>query len=199
SPTAPARAMVMNDLPAPAATHVLLRGNPGSPGPAIPRQFLGILNKDRKPFQNGSGRLELARAIADPNNPLTARVLVNRVWLYHFGQGLVATPSDFGVRTEPPTHPALLDYLATRFVEEGWSIKSLHAMILLSNTYRQASTDRPEAMAADPENKLIWKCNRQRLDLESLRDSMLATAGQLDLKVGGPSIDLLKEPFVARR
>ena len=125
--------------------HVFLRGNPGRPGPAIPRRFLRLLSaKDRKPFQKGSGRLELAQAIADARNPLTARVLVNRVWLWHFGKGLVSTPSDFGVRSDPPSHPELLDYLASEFIASGWSIKSLHRRIMLSSTYQQRSDPRPD-------------------------------------------------------
>src|SRR5262249_61231864 len=98
-----------------------------------------------RPFQHGSGRLELARAIADRKNPLTARVLVNRVWLHHFGKGLVGTPSDFGLRSDPPTHPQLLDHLATWFMDNGWSIKKLHCLIVLSAAYQQASADRSDA------------------------------------------------------
>jgi hypothetical protein len=200
SPAAPLRAMALADAPQPVHPHVFVRGNPGNVGPAVPRQFLEVLaGKDRKPFANGSGRLDLANAIADPKNPLTARVLVNRVWIQHFGKGLVDTPSDFGLRCEPPSHPELLDYLADRFVSDGWSIKKLHRLILLSGTYRQRSDDRPECVKADPENLLLWKFNRQRLDLEAMRDSMLAVAGRLDLTVGGPAVNLLAEPFVPRR
>jgi hypothetical protein len=200
SPAGPARAMVMNDAPQPAQPHVFLRGNPANIGPAVPRQFLAVLaGPDRKPFTDGSGRLELAKAIADPKNPLTARVFVNRVWAQHFGKGLVSTPSDFGVRSDPPTHPELLDYLADRFVKDGWSVKELHRLMLLSDTYRQRSDDRPEGVKADPENRLVWKFNRQRLDLEALRDGMLAVAGRLDVTVGGPSVDLLAAPSVPRR
>ena len=154
---------------------------------------------NRKPFTNGSGRLDLAKAIADPKNPLTARVFVNRVWMHHFGKGLVGTPSDFGVRCDPPTHPELLDYLADRFVKDGWSVKKLHRLILLSDTYRQRSDDRPECVKVDPENRLLWKFNRQRLDFEAMRDSMLAVAGRLDVTIGGPAVDLLAQPFVPRR
>jgi hypothetical protein len=200
SPAAPLRAMALVDAPQPVYPHVFLRGNPGNRGPDVPRQFLAVLaGSDRKPFANGSGRLELARAIADPKNPLTARVLVNRVWMLHFGKGLVGTPSDFGLRCEPPTNPELLDYLADRFVRDGWSIKKLHRLILLSETYRQRTDDRPECVRADPENRLVWKFNRQRLDFEALRDSMLAVAGRLDLTVGGPAVNLLAAPFPPRR
>jgi mono/diheme cytochrome c family protein len=200
SPAAPARAMAMNDAPQPVQPHVFLRGNPANVGPAVPRQFLEVLaGPDRKPFADGSGRLDLAKAIADPNNPLTARVFVNRVWAQHFGKGLVGTPSDFGVRSDPPTHPELLDHLADRFVKDGWSVKKLHRLMLLSDTYRQRSDDRPECVKADPENRLVWKFNRQRLDLEALRDGMLAVAGRLDTTIGGPAVDLLAAPFVLRR
>jgi mono/diheme cytochrome c family protein len=200
SPAAPLRAMALADAPQLVQQHVFLRGNPGNRGPDVPRQFLAVLTgPDRKPFANGSGRLDLAKAIADPKNPLTARVLVNRVWAHHFGKGLVGTPSDFGVRSDPPTHPELLDYLADRFVKDGWSIKQLHRLILLSDTYRQRSDDRPEGVKADPENRLVWKFNRQRLDLEALRDGMLAVAGRLDVTLGGPAVDLLAQPFIPRR
>jgi mono/diheme cytochrome c family protein len=200
SPAGPARAMVMNDAPQPSQPHVFLRGNPANVGPAVPRQFLEVIaGPDRKPFADGSGRLDLAKAIADPKNPLTARVFVNRVWAQHFGKGLVGTPSDFGVRSDPPTHPELLDYLADRFVKDGWSVKELHRLMLLSDTYRQRSDDRPEGVKVDPENRLVWKFNRQRLDLEALRDGMLAVAGRLDATIGGPSVDLLAAPYVPRR
>src|SRR5262249_12538878 len=130
------------DTPSPSEPHIFLRGNPATPGPSVPRQFLQcVAGSERKPFTKGSGRLELAKAIASQDNPLTARVLVNRVWLHHFGQGLGRTPSNFGIRGEPPTHPELLDWLAARFMAEGWSIKNLHRMIVLSNTYRQGSAN----------------------------------------------------------
>jgi mono/diheme cytochrome c family protein len=192
-PAAPARAMVMVDRPKPVDPVIFQRGNPGRPGTAVPRQFLAILSgPDRKPFPpESSGRLELARAIASPDNPLTARVFVNRVWGHHFGRGLVGTPSDFGVRSDPPTHPELLDWLASRFVENGWSVKSLHRLIVQSNTYKQQSFDRPEAHAVDPENALLWRQNRQRLEFEPMRDTLLAASGQLDLKVGGRAVEIL--------
>jgi hypothetical protein len=151
------------------------------------------------PFQKGSGRLELARSIADPNNPLTARVLVNRVWHWHFGKGLVATPSDFGLRSDPPTHPELLDYLAAGFIADGWSIKALHRRIMLSNTYRQASAPRPDAVGVDPENRLVWRFNPQRLDFESMRDAILAVSGALDPALGGRPVMIAESPFAPRR
>jgi hypothetical protein len=192
-PGAPPRAMVLVDVRTPAQPRVFLRGSPTNLGPAVPRRFLAVLaGKQRRPFTDGSGRLELARAIADPNNPLTARVLVNRVWMWHFGQGLVRTPSDFGLRSEPPTHPELLDWLAATFMEDGWSIKKLHRLILLSAVYQQQSGDRNECRAVDPENALLWRANRQRLDYESLRDALLAVSERLDRHIGGPSVkDLL--------
>jgi hypothetical protein len=199
-PAAPARAMVMNDAPRLYDPHVFLRGNPGRPGPAVPRRFLRVLSdQDRKPFKNGSGRLELARAIADAKNPLTARVLVNRVWQWHFGKGLVTTPSDFGVRSDPPSHPELLDYLASHFIASGWSIKSLHRIIMLSSTYKQRSDPRPPALERDPENRLLWRFNRQRLDFEAMRDSVLAVSGALDPRLGGPATAITESPFSARR
>jgi len=130
---------------------------------------------------------------------LTARVFVNRVWLQHFGAGLVRTPSDFGLRSDPPSHPELLDALAVHFMDHQWSVKELHRQIVLSATYQQAAADRPEGVAADPENRLLWKTNRRRLDLESLRDSFLAVSGKLDHTVGGPSINMLASPAIPRR
>ncbi|HXD89286.1 MAG TPA: PSD1 and planctomycete cytochrome C domain-containing protein, partial [Urbifossiella sp.] len=136
NPAAPPRAHVLNDAPRPTQPVVFLRGNPNSRGPAVPRQFPEVLaGPSRKPFANGSGRLELAQAIASPTNPLTARVFANRVWIGHFGQGLVRTPSDFGLRSDPPTHPELLDWLASRFIRDGWSVKKLHKTIMMSAAY----------------------------------------------------------------
>ena len=199
-PSAPARAMVMEDAPKPVEPHVFLRGNPGRPGKAVPRRFLRVLaGPEPPPFKKGSGRLELARAIADPKNPLTARVLVNRVWHWHFGKGLVTTPSDFGLRSDPPSHPELLDSLAAGFIADGWSIKALHRRIMLSNTYRQASAPRPDAAERDPENRLVWRFNPQRLDFESMRDSILAASGALEPIVGGRPVTITEPPFAPRR
>jgi hypothetical protein len=179
---------------------VFLRGNANNPGESVPRRFLEVLSGPRrKPFTEGSGRLELAKAIASKDNPLTARVMVNRVWAWHFGRGIVPTPSDFGTRCEPPSHPELLDWLASRFVEDGWSVKKLHRRIVVSATYRQSSGDRPGLAAADPENRLMGQFPRQRLDFEELRDGLLAAAGRLDLTAGGPPVDLVKAPFPTRR
>jgi hypothetical protein len=199
-PGAPPRAMVVNDATEPTDPHVFIRGNPGRPGKAVPRQFLKVLSgPDRKPFQNGSGRLELAEAIARADNPLTARVMVNRIWQQHFGQGLVATPSDFGLRSDPPTHPELLDYLADAFVQSGWSIKAMHRLIILSSTYQQQSENLPAYAERDPQNRLFWKFNRRRLDFESMRDTLLAVSGRLDETVGGRPGMLGDSPFPTRR
>ena len=200
SPGSPPRAMVLNDLPQPVQQVVFLRGNQHNHGEKVARQFLEVMSDHpRHEFTKGSGRLELAMAIASKDNPLTARVLVNRVWQHHFGKGLVRTPGDFGTRGEAPTHPALLDFLAHTFMEQGWSIKKLHRQILLSSTYQQVSDDNTYGEAIDPENRLLWKMNRQRLALEPLRDSLLYVAGRLDTTIGGPPVDILKEPFVPRR
>ena len=200
APQSPEQAAVLEDAPTPENPHVFVRGNSANMGAAVPRQFLAVLSgPDRKPFEQGSGRLELAERIAAPDNPLTSRVIVNRVWLHHFGEGLVRTPSDFGMRSEPPTHPELLDYLALQFVKDGWSLKRLHRLIMLSSAYQQSSNGSAEGQTSDPENRLIWKMSRRRLDFEATRDSLLAAGGDLDLKIGGPSIDLLARPFSRRR
>ena len=191
SPDAPPRAMVMRDLPVPVQPHIFKRGKATNPGDAVPRQFLQIVaGQDRRPFQKGSGRLELAQAIASKDNPLTPRVMVNRVWLHHFGAGLVRTPGDFGVRTEPPVQAELLDYLAARFVADGWSLKKLHRLIMLSNTYQQSSESNPNYRVADPDNQFLWHMPASRLDFEAMRDSLLAVAGRLDRKVGGRPADI---------
>ena len=168
-PSEPADLMTLADNPRPVVPHVFVRGNPGNVGVPVPRQFLSALTgDDRQPFGAGSGRLDLARAIASPDNPLTARVIVNRVWLYLFDEGLVTTPSDFGLRSQPPSHPELLDYLAASLVEHNWSLKDLIRLIMRSATYQQATVDRPDCRQADPENRLLWRMNRKRLDFEAL-------------------------------
>jgi hypothetical protein len=199
-PGSPARATVLVDLPRPRNSRVYVRGNPSTPGAEVPRQFLEIAaGTERKPFQKGSGRLELAQAIVSRENPLTARVIVNRIWLHHFGEGLVRTPSDFGLRSEPPSHPELLDYLAARFMDEGWSIKKMHKWLMLSSTYQQSSQDKPRYLKLDPANLWLWKMNRRRIDFEVLRDSLLAVGGSLDLTPGGQPVDLTTEPYPTRR
>jgi hypothetical protein len=167
---------------------VQVRGNPKELGDEVPRHFLTVLSPpDSQPFQQGSGRLELARAIASEQNPLTARVFVNRVWQHHFGRGIVGTPSNFGLLGERPTHPELLDYLASRFMASGWSVKQLHRDIMLAATYRLASTSNAKGNELDPDNRLLWRMNRRRLDVEAWRDAVLATSGELDRSLGGPS------------
>ena len=160
------------------------RGEPDKLGPEVPRQFLAILGGDSLPAgHSGSGRLELAQWIARRENPLTARVFVNRVWQWHFGKGLVPTPDDFGLRGERPTHPELLDWLTASFVESGWSVKTLHRLIMNSAAYQVAAVDSPDGVRLDPENKLYWRHDRRVLDAESLRDGMMFASGLLDLKV----------------
>jgi len=186
----PPRAMALVDAERPHDPRIFLRGHPNRLGDPVPRQFLKALDPNRKPFTTGSGRLGLARAIASKDNPLTARVFVNRVWMQHFGTGLVGTPGDFGLRGDPPTHPELLDWLAASFMKNGWSMKALHKMIVTSEAYKQQSLDRGECLAVDPENRLLWKQTRRRLEFEPLHDAMLAVSGSLDLKMGGPPVPL---------
>ena len=179
----------IRDVEHPANTRVYIRGDANNLGEEAPRRFLQILSKDvPPPFQKGSGRLELAEAIANASNPLFSRVMVNRIWQLHFGQGIVRTPNNFGQLGERPTHPELLDYLAAEFVQNNWSIKAMHRAILLSAAY-QSSTDMDDAdYAKDPANRFLWRANlRQRLDVEALRDSLLAVSGQLDPTLGGPA------------
>ncbi|MEQ8788127.1 MAG: PSD1 and planctomycete cytochrome C domain-containing protein [Pirellulaceae bacterium] len=200
SPGAPPRAMVLRDKERLYAPRVFLRGNHTRPGDAVPRQFVALLSEDqRQPFSQGSGRLELAQRIVDPRNPLTARVIVNRVWMHHFGQPLVATPSDFGVRSDPPVHIELLDWLAWRLIDSGWSLKSLHREIVLSAAYRQASLDREDCRRVDPENRLWWRMNRKRLEFEPLRDALLVVASRLDTSMGGKPEELFGASATRRR
>jgi hypothetical protein len=151
---------------------------------------LSVLSNEPVPFTNGSGRLELANAIASRENPLTARVMVNRIWQHHFGKGLVRTPSNFGKLGERPTHPKLLDHLASKFMEGDWSIKAVHRHIMLSAAYQLSSRLDADDFEKDPENKLMWHMNRRRLEVEPWRDAILAAADKLDKTVGGPSVDL---------
>lgn len=172
----------------PVNMRVHVRGSTENLGDEAPRRFLSILGG--KEFTHGSGRLELAEAIASKDNPLTARVMVNRIWQRHFGKGLVRTPSNFGSLGERPTHPELLDFLAARFVASGWSIKSLDREIVLSATYRESSRHDEHSYEVDPENRHLWRMSPRRLDVESWRDALLSVAGTLDGRVGGPSFDL---------
>jgi hypothetical protein len=180
----------IKDAASPVTMRVHIRGSSDNLGEESPRRFLAILDRDQTPFTQGSGRLELARAIVSPENPLPARVMVNRVWQHHFGKGLVRTPSNFGMLGEPPTHPELLDHLATRFIKSGWSIKALHREIMLSAAYQQASRLDERGFEVDPENRLLWRMNRRRLEVEAWRDAMLAVAGTLDGSLGGASQEL---------
>jgi Protein of unknown function (DUF1553)/Protein of unknown function (DUF1549) len=200
----PARAMVVADLPEPYQPHIFRRGNPSRPGDAVPRAFPRVLSGgEPRVFNHGSGRLELAQAITASTNPLTARVFVNRVWMHHFGEPLVSSTADFGTRSEPPSHPELLDWLASDFIRSGWSIKHLHRVMVLSSAYQQASLNAASTPAGgepvDPENKLLAHFSRRRLEFEPMRDSLLFIAGQLDLTMGGRAVDLASDPLCQRR
>ncbi len=171
--------------------NLFIRGNPNRPGEIVPRRFLQVLSSEApQPFQNGSGRLELAQAITGEASSLAARVMVNRIWLAHFGRGLVTTPSNFGQSGERPLNPALLDDLAARFIENGWSLKQLHREIVLSATYRQSSRVDDSKSKIDPDNRWLSRMNRRRLVVESWRDAMLSASGELDPAIGGPSVSL---------
>ncbi|HZT33810.1 MAG TPA: DUF1553 domain-containing protein [Bryobacteraceae bacterium] len=180
-------------------THVLIRGDYRQPGEAVQPGFLSAITGNSQPavletdryrqFPTRGLRMTLARWIASPDNPLTARVMVNRIWQYHFGRGIVETASDFGKNGSRPTHPELLDWLALRFIEQGWSVKAVHRLILTSSTYRQASENPAcQGNTADPDNHLLWRFLRQRLEAEQIRDSVLWVSGRLNLARGGPSV-----------
>jgi hypothetical protein len=193
-------ATVLFDNDRPFNPYVFLRGQQGNRGPAVPRRFLKVISKpDRQPFKQGSGRFEMAQQIADPKNPLTARVIVNRIWKHHFHVPLVRTPSDFGLRCDPPSHPQLLDWLASELVDSGWSLKSLHRQIVCSAVYQQASNDDASRRAIDPTNRLLWRMNRARLELEPMRDSILSVTGGIDPKLGGESVDIIANSKIRRR
>lgn len=195
---APMRAMVMMDKPKPDDVRVYIRGNPARQGEVAQRAFLSMFGGQK--FSQGSGRLELARAIVSRDNPLTARVIVNRVWMLHFGKPLVSQPSDFGVQTPKPEQAELLDWLAATFMEEGWSLKKLHRLILNSRTYQQSTTTTPEKELKDAENNLLCRFNRQRLDYEQMRDAILAATGSLNVaNAGGKSTPLDAKEVDTRR
>ncbi|MDP7018971.1 MAG: PSD1 and planctomycete cytochrome C domain-containing protein [Pirellulaceae bacterium] len=165
---------------------VALRGNLLKPGDPAPRRFLRVLAGDAPPlFRQGSGRRQLAHAIASPDNPLTARVMANRVWQHYFGRGIVASASDFGSRGQRPTHPQLLDWLASQLIDGGWSLKNLHRQILLSATYRLSTQHDAANAKIDGGNHWLWRMNRRRLTIEAYRDSLLSAAGTLDTRIGG--------------
>ena len=169
---------------------VAIRGNLRKVGDVVPRRFLRVVaGAEPTPFTNGSGRRELAAAIVDPQNPLTTRVFINRVWLHHFGEGIVSTPGNFGVLGDRPSHPHLLDWLVTEFIAEGWSVKQLHRLIMTSQTYQLSSQFVEESFSADGNNRLLWRMTPRRMDVESWRDSLLAVTGELDTAANGPAID----------
>ena len=177
---------------------ILKAGNVAAPGEIVPRGFPAVLGKGDTTFKKGSGRLELADRIFSDAPGLAARVIVNRVWGWHFGRGLVATPSDFGTQGDKPTHPELLDDLAARFIEHGWSLKWLSKEIMLSAAYQQTSTLREDGLKADEGNALLWRQNPRRLDIESYRDTLVRSAGMLNEEMGGVSGDLDSDTFFRR-
>lgn len=192
--------MRLVDKPDQGPTKILLRGNPGNPGKDVPRKFFGFLeNHVQAEMKTGSGRLEMTDAIVDPKNPLTSRVYINRLWGWIFGSPLVDTPSDFGIRCEPPVQQDVLDTLAWDFLQQGWSTKKIIRRMVLSRVYKQQSFHREDAFAVDPENKLLWRAQRKRMDFETLRDSLLTATGQLDPSIGGPSVKITDAPFPKRR
>jgi hypothetical protein len=197
---APPRAMVLEDAMRGHDSPVFIRGEAGNRGEIVPRRFLQVLSGPVRPaYTNGSGRLELALAIADRSNPLTARVMINRIWQHHFGEGFVPTPDDFGMMSEPPSHPQLLDYLAMNFMTNGWDIKKIHRLIMLSSVYQESSVDNPRYAQTDPGNRLLWRANIRRLEFEPLRDSLLAIGGTLDTNLYGRPVDPRQSPNSTRR
>jgi len=195
-----ARAMVVMDSRRPHNSPVFIRGQADTRGEEVPRRFLEVLSGGNpKPFKLGSGRLELARAIADKKNPLTARVIANRVWMNHFGEGLVRTPDDLGTMAEKPTHPELLDYLAHYLMEQGWSLKKLHKLIMMSKVYQESSYTVAAHELLDPGNRFLWRANVRRLDFESIRDSLLTFSGKMDRVLGGRPVNITDEPYSYRR
>jgi hypothetical protein len=206
SPLAPPHSVRLVDRALIRPARVFRRGNPKTRGDEVDRHFLSVVaGQNPKPFEAGSGRLELAKAIVDPTNPLTARVWVNRIWMHHFGTGLVNTPSDFGIRAERPSHPELLDWLATQLVENGWSTRHIHRLIVLSSAYRQGSTppEDPQVLAivvtTDPENRLLWRVSPRRMSFEEFRDTVLQISGRLEPSPGGRATDLFAGSGLANR
>jgi hypothetical protein len=199
-PPPTAAAWCVSDDGKPPQTHVLRRGEVKKKGAIVEPGYPRILVSREAPAEREKRltRADLAQWITKADNPLTARVFVNRIWQHHFGRGIVSTPNDFGIRGEPPTHPELLDWLATELVANGWHLKPIHRMIVLSNTYRQASNVKvsEQAKKADPDNRLLWRMNRRRLEGEAIRDCMLAAAGTLNRQIGGPSVRVPLEPEV---
>lgn len=210
-PLPPPAIMAVEDslFPTP-ETHLLFRGEPHQPREKVHPQFPTMLVSTGEPAvaavrpveMEGSlssgRRAALANWLVQPNNPLTARVFVNRVWQYHFARGIVSTPNDFGAMGQAPTHPELLDWLTMEFIESGWSIKHLQTLIVTSSTYRQRSDFRPAAAETDPDNKLLWRMNRRRLEAEEIRDVVLQTSGHLNEEAGGPGVRLPLHPEIAK-
>jgi hypothetical protein len=201
-PSQPEFAVILRDRAVPVQPRIFERGDPARRGDEVPRQFLELLSgPERRPFLHGSGRLELAQAIIDPANPLTVRVIVNRVWARHFGTGLAANTGDFGLRSEAPSHPELLDWLAAWFIREGYSLRKLHRLLLNSAAWRQQSTGPSDpaalqhALNRDPANRLLWRMPTRRLSFEELRDSLLAASGELDRSPVRRPQDLFATPF----
>jgi cytochrome c553 len=201
SPKSPPHAMTLIDKPKAVQGVVFLRGSASRPGKVVPRQFPAILTGGKvKEFTEGSGRLDMANAIASKSNPLTARVMANRIWTELIGRSLVETPSDYGVRTPAPKNPALLEHLAATFMKDEWSMKKLIRSIVLSRTYLQSADITPTGLAKDPDNELNWRAQRRRMDFEAMRDSMLRVAGRLDAaKIGGQPFDLVTNFSEPRR
>jgi hypothetical protein len=192
-PPLPAISTVENVAAKRTPIRVLERGNWDKPGELVAPRVPGVFLSDdapELPADLAAPRTRLAEWLVEPGHPLTARVIVNRVWQYHFGQGIVGTPNDFGVNGAPPSHPELLDWLANRFIADGWHLKSLHRLIVCSSAYRQSthSPDEQRGMAKDADNRMLWRFPRRRLEAEEIRDAMLAASGRLNMKAGGPSV-----------
>lgn len=199
SPGSLARANVVTDSKVKNSS-VFIRGEAKTLGPEVPRQFLEFIQPERKPFPAAvSGRKELADAIASKDNPLTSRVMVNRVWLHHFGEGFVSTPDDLGVMSEAPSNKDLCNWLAAKFMNDGWSLKKLHKLIMTSAVYQQSSDPNEQMAKLDPFNRLLWRANVRRLDFEALRDSLLSIGGKLDLTMYGHPVNIESEPYSPRR
>lgn len=203
SPGSPPRAMALEETTAQQTFNVFRRGNPIDRGELVEPRFLTALatrNAEPVAFSSGQRRLDLAESIVSLENPLFRRVVVNWVWQHHFGRGLVRTPDDFGTRSQPPTHPKLLDYLAVKLPENDWSLKKLHKRVMLSQVYQQGAIENPSSRVIDPDNKLLWRMPRRRLDMEAMRDSLLAVSGELDVsKSYGRPFEFLSSPIVPRR
>jgi len=200
----PDKALVVEERVPPAGQRIFVRGNPSRQGDEVKRGFLRVVmpSGERPLFDpKTSGRLEMAKLIASAENPLTARVIVNRVWMHHFGEGLVRSVSDFGIMGDKPTHPELLDWLAKWFVDNGWSLKKLHRLILTSQTWQQQSVhpQNEKFTTIDPENRLLWRMQRRQIDFESMRDATLDVVGNLSNEIYGRSVKILQPPFNNRR